>query len=899
MKIIIVGAGAAGLGAAHYLIKENFQHVTILEASSRIGGRVKTVNFGAQPECIIELGANWIHGGVPANPLYTLAAEENCLPLKEPKLVNRRVGYTYTSEGRIIDQNVAVKVWDAYIKTEAEAARKKGILNGSLKAYMDSRLNEVLDSFDAEDRHDAALIYNSTMLNYLSFHVGDELDLVALQDYGAYEELPGGDVILPRGYLSLLDNLTRDLPRDCILFNRRVTRIDWQNAPLRLTCADGSEFRADHVILTVPLGYLKKHHASLFSPHLPREKVMAIDKLGFGRVDKVFLEFDRPFWRGDFGCLRLAWTDREMQFRGGDWTMHIFGFDPVVGNANVLVGWLSGDGARMMEGLSEVRIMDDCTRVLRRFTGNPLIARPCRVRFSTWCTDELIGGSYTYLPIGCGKEHLDELGSSLPSSGVPRLLFAGEATHPHAILHDTREIKEKKRIAACECVPGTLFSRCMGLCLCARSKNTLRHLATTRKEISISHANINSSSHLMMAAKIKVLVSKKKRRYQEDGFDLDLTYIYNNIIAMGFPAEKLEGVYRNHIEDVVRFLESKHKDHYKVYNLCSERHYDPNKFNQRVAHYPFDDHNPPRLELMKPFCQDMEGRTGVMICAYMLHKRLFQSAEDALEYYGRARTHDMKGVTIPSQRRYVEYYGELVKNNLQYKPVPLLLRAIRIEPVPTFNAGTCNPMFVLSQLKVKLFASPVHEVKRGAKYFRADLPQPIMVCGDIKVEFFNKPNKMMKKEKMFQIWFNTFFVNEEENCISNGYVDTRTSEFSRHLNPSPCLDRSQFSTRDRSSSAQSLDQTEQVFDARSWVLTMGKDDLDKANKDKSHKLFSPDFKVRMYFSRMNSDLNEVSACDRVVTELEVGNSDDDDTETESEDDEWLDAGCDRSTTTHV
>ena len=80
-----------------------------------------------------------------------------------------------------------------------------------------------------------------------------------------------------------------------------------------------------------------------------------------------------------------------------------------------------------------------------------------------------------------------------------------------------------------------------------------------------------------MAALARVargLVSKKKRRYQQDGFDLDLSYITPRVIAMGFPSEGTEGVYRNPRSEIIRFFDKYHKNRFRVYNLCSERHYE-------------------------------------------------------------------------------------------------------------------------------------------------------------------------------------------------------------------------------------------------------------------------------------------------------------------------------------
>ncbi|XP_022097385.1 phosphatidylinositol 3,4,5-trisphosphate 3-phosphatase and dual-specificity protein phosphatase PTEN-like [Acanthaster planci] len=348
----------------------------------------------------------------------------------------------------------------------------------------------------------------------------------------------------------------------------------------------------------------------------------------------------------------------------------------------------------------------------------------------------------------------------------------------------------------------------------------------------------------LAAAKIRGMVSKKKRRYVDENFDLDLSYIYPNIIAMGFPAEKLEGVYRNNIETIVRFLEERHGEHYKVYNLCSERNYDASKFCNRVANYPFDDHNPPRFELIKPFCEDLDqwlasesdknvaaihckagkGRTGVMICAYMLHRGLYKTAEEAHQHYASARTMNGKGVTIPSQKRYVEYYGQLINQELEYKPTTLLLRKIHLETIPIISGGTFTPSFTIYQQKVKIFTSPTYEsVKRGVKRKEFSLPQPVPVCGDIKIEFHHRTN-MIKKDKLFHFWFNTFFVPSCKNVAE-------TNGLSQHL-PEEC----------------NLPGCRHTM-----VLSLKKDELDKANKDKTNKSFSPNFRVTCVFSDVVSD----------------------------------------------
>jgi len=127
-----------------------------------------------------------------------------------------------------------------------------------------------------------------------------------------------------------------------------------------------------------------------------------------------------------------------------------------------------------------------------------------------------------------------------------------------------------------------------------KERGQLQVAVTLSKDphVDTGHKQISYETTSAFADAIRQKVSKKKRRFVEDGFDLDLTYITDRVIAMGYPSQQLEGVYRNNMQTMKLFFDKRHPGHYKVYNLCSERQYDPDSFSGDVVRYPFDDHNP-------------------------------------------------------------------------------------------------------------------------------------------------------------------------------------------------------------------------------------------------------------------------------------------------------------------
>ncbi|KAK6946074.1 hypothetical protein RJ641_013618 [Dillenia turbinata] len=326
---------------------------------------------------------------------------------------------------------------------------------------------------------------------------------------------------------------------------------------------------------------------------------------------------------------------------------------------------------------------------------------------------------------------------------------------------------------------------------------------------------VDSSKNAVKAVQVKArhVVSQNKRRYQEGGFDLDMTYITENIIAMGFPAGDMssgffgyvEGFYRNHMEEVIRFFETNHKGKYKVYNLCSERLYDASLFEGKVASFPFDDHNCPPIQLIISFCHsayswlkdDIENvvvvhckagmaRTGLMISSLLLYLKFFPTAEESIDYYNQKRCVDGKGLVLPSQIRYVKYFERILTyfNGENQPGRRCMLRGFRLLRCPYW----IRPAITVSNHNGVLFSTKKHPrtkdlspedfwfsaPKKGIMVFTLPgEPGLAELSGDFKVHFHDRQGD-------FYCWLNTTMM-ENRKVLNTHDLDG----FDKRKLPSP------------------------------------------------------------------------------------------------------------------
>ncbi len=330
-SIAVIGAGAAGIGAARQLVDAGLE-VVVYEARDRIGGRVRTDTSLGVP---VDLGGSWIHG-VDGNPMTAIADQVGAprIPTDYDSTV------TYDAAGRRIPDTF----WGAPTRTVNGAARRGLEIQEAIDDALANRTQAYSDKFNF-----------AVVATFEHEYAADVEDLSSDAPHeGDY--FGGGDVQMPNGYLELLETLTDNLD---FRLSSPVDKVAWRNDEVVLHIA-GQEHVADHVVITLPLGVLKAKGV-VFSPPLPEDKQGAIDRFGMGLLNKVVLEFPYAFWDQDFDTFGYVADDR------GEWAQW-YDLEPVTGKP-IVVCLNAASVADRIESLSDDEIVTEAMAVLRTIYG--------------------------------------------------------------------------------------------------------------------------------------------------------------------------------------------------------------------------------------------------------------------------------------------------------------------------------------------------------------------------------------------------------------------------------------------------------------------------------------------------------------------------------------------------
>ena len=386
VDVAIIGAGAAGLGAAHAL-KDSGRSVIVLEARMRVGGRGHTIM--AASDITFDLGCGWLHSAdqnsfVPIAEKLNFEIDKTLPPWRE-----RAVGKAFPPKER---EDFIQALGEFYDRAEqaAKEDRKSGRDSAaSLCLAPGNRWNPMIDAI-------------STYVN------GCELDQVSILDMDAYEDT-NLNWRVRRGYGALMSAYGEGLP---LALNCEVTRIDHSGKRVRIETSRGI-LTAEKTIVTVPTNLIASE-AIRFHPALPA-KVDAAAGLPLGLADKVMLALDETSSLPKDGNLRGATMRTEM----GTFHLRPFG-QPCI------EGFFGGRFAKALEDAGDGAIAAQSIDEIAGLLGNDYRRKLKPLAESRWAHDPFARGSYSHaLPGHAGKRAV----LAAPVAG--RLFFAGEATSPN------------------------------------------------------------------------------------------------------------------------------------------------------------------------------------------------------------------------------------------------------------------------------------------------------------------------------------------------------------------------------------------------------------------------------------------------------------------------------------
>ena len=465
-RVIVIGAGPSGLTAARHLQRQGFA-VTVLEARSRIGGRVFTdcsslsvpVDLGASIITGVEADVATERRPDPSSLVCAQLGLELTVLNSDCPLYDIVTGQKVPAdmdEALEAEYNSLLDGMELLVAQKGEQAMRMSLEDGLEYALKIRRMSHSGSSEEIEQTNSADSPFDSKRVStveqkfdedilsalerrvmdwhfaHLEYGCAASLTEVSLPNWNqddVYGGFGGAHCMIKGGYSAVVESLGEGLP---IHFNHVVTNVSYGvkergcSYKVKVSTSDGSEFCGDAVLITVPLGCLKAETIQ-FSPPLPQWKYSAVQRLGYGVLNKVVLEFPRVFW--DDAVDYFGATAEERSKRG-----HCFMFWNVrktVG-APVLIALVVGKAAIDGQGLSSSDHVKHALKVLRKLFGEASVPDPVASVVTDWGRDPFSYGAYSYVAIGASGEDYDILGRPVDNC----LFFAGEATckeHPDTV----------------------------------------------------------------------------------------------------------------------------------------------------------------------------------------------------------------------------------------------------------------------------------------------------------------------------------------------------------------------------------------------------------------------------------------------------------------------------------
>ncbi len=397
-QVLIIGAGAAGLLAARELAVAGRQ-VMLLEARERVGGRVQTIRPAGFGQAI-EAGAEFLHGAVP---------------LTRALLAEAGIAWR-TAEGQ------TYQVEDGQVRADNDFfAQLPLLLTRLAKLPHDLPLADFLHQEFAGDAY--ARLRDMATQFAEGYDAADarRVSAWALREEWAQDEADASERPVG-GYGPLLAYLAAQAQAAgaTLHLGTPVRHIDWQPGQVRVQADNGTMYQASQLLCTVPLGVWQRQPSQTgylaISPDLPAHRAAA-QRLGFGPVIKVVLEFATPFWQARLPELEFMLSHEPVP----TW------WSQLPDAPAQLTGWVAGPAAHRLHALADEAVLQLALESLARLFATPLAAVRAQLRahhVANWCADPYAYGAYSYPTVGAPAAR-----AALAAPVADTLFFAGEAVY--------------------------------------------------------------------------------------------------------------------------------------------------------------------------------------------------------------------------------------------------------------------------------------------------------------------------------------------------------------------------------------------------------------------------------------------------------------------------------------